>query len=424
MSIAAVVADTEDVAASWCLQRGVPRYRQLREIPRLLPGQLLLFLREDPASQELLREMPFQGFSVIGREVADLICAPPSGAGESREKVAGALKGYLRLLHDFFPSSTKASTTVKLAACLTEATGIWRASGGAVLTGAPGGRTLAVAAYTGVELSGAPVLTEGPSLPARCYGRERPEVIDDLSGGSVELIGGLTASSAICIPIRSGHTLGALLLWSDEKGYFEEADIAPLTMFGYYVAALLEMDELSTRLEEALVIDPLTGLHNRLQFDHRISVEVKRAQRYSLNVALVVFDIDNLDGYNEACGHMLGNLALSDVASIFNSGAREVDFLARVGGDEFALILPETGRLGAMRLAERLRSEVSSYPFPVPDNNGDVGVTVSAGVASFPNCGENVQDLVARAYTALEEAKKEGFNRVRLWEEEQAGAES
>jgi len=422
ISIIAVVADTGDVSALWCAERGIPRFNRLRDVPRLLPGQLLVLLAEDTVELELPQGMSSQGFSILGREVANLICPQSTGPAANHDRIAAALRGYLKLLEDFFPASRKASSMVKLAACLTEVTTTFAASGGAILTGVPGGNTLAVAAYTGADLSGEPPITKDDgSFPARCYSRGKPEVAPDLAEGNVKLLGSVRASSAACVPIRSGQAmLGVVLLWSDQKGCFEQADIAPVSLFGCYVATLLEIDELSTRLEESLVIDPLTGLHNRFQFDHRLSLEVRRAQRYSLNVSLLVFDVDHLEEYNQSCGHMLGNLALSDIASIFNKGAREVDFLARVGEDEFAIILPETGRLGAIRLAERLRSEVAAYPFPIPENRVPVPVTVSGGISSFPNCGDNEHDLVARAYQALDDAKREGANIVKLWESERA----
>jgi len=174
---------------------------------------------------------------------------------------------------------------------------------------------------------------------------------------------------------------------------------------------------LGDRLEENIVIDPLTGLHNRRQFEYRLDQETHRAERYTLTVSLIIFDIDNLDEYNNICGHMLGNLALSDIASIFRQGAREVDFIARVGGDEFALILPETNRLGAVKVADRLRGDVASYPFPIPNDRKSASLTVSAGIASYPGSADNERDLLARAYEALDSAKSQGANTIKLWEE-------
>jgi diguanylate cyclase (GGDEF)-like protein len=194
-------------------------------------------------------------------------------------------------------------------------------------------------------------------------------------------------------------------------------DIPALSLFAYYMAMLMDVDDLGDRLGEHLVTDPLTGLHNRKQFDHKLRQELLRARRYTLSVSLVVMDIDNLEDYNAACGHMLGNLALSDIASILLKGTREIDFVSRIGGDEFGLILPETNRLGALRLTDRLRSEVAAYPFPAPENSASVNLTVSAGIANFPASTGSDEELLAKAFRALELAKKEGPDSIKLWEE-------
>jgi len=141
------------------------------------------------------------------------------------------------------------------------------------------------------------------------------------------------------------------------------------------------------------------------------------AKRYTLTLSLVVIDIDAFGKYNEACGQMLGNLALSDMASILIKGTREVDFVARIGGDEFALVLPETNRLGALQLTERLRSEVASYPFPLPEDVTSLNITVSAGISNFTSAAGVDGDLLATAHIALDHARAQGPDTIKLWDE-------
>lgn len=322
-------------------------------------------------------------------------------------------------MEDYFPASRNSSTPVKLAACLAEVSTIWSASGCAILTGVPGGGTLSLSSARGVELpKDLAVPAGGASLTARCFRFGKNRVVGDLSLETEEFLPGVKAASAACVTIKSGTSAsGVLLLWSDVKEHFAEKDLVPLSLFGYYVAMIRDVDELGEKLGENLMIDPLTGLHNRRQFDHRIHQEVSRAERYTLNVSLVILDIDHLDEYNSSCGHMLGNLALSDIASILEKGTREVDFVARIGGDEFACILPETNRLGAVRVAERLRSEVAAYPFPIPDDQAAASLTVTGGIASCPGSASNEHELLAKAFQALELAKKEGANNVKLWKD-------
>jgi diguanylate cyclase (GGDEF)-like protein len=180
---------------------------------------------------------------------------------------------------------------------------------------------------------------------------------------------------------------------------------------------LLEVDDLSERLGENMLLDPLTGLHNRKQFDKRLRDEVMRASRYSINLSLVVFDIDNLEAYNDSCGHMMGNLALSDIASVLGKSAREVDFIARIGGDEFGVILPETTRLGAIRFADRIRSQVAAYPFPVPEDETSTNLTICAGVSNYPSTSGDELRLLACAYDALSQAKQVGPDNIKLYGE-------
>ena len=419
ITVVGVVSGEEGPVAEWLSGRDISRYDELQAVPRVLPGQMLMCLGEGLPSPRTLSSAASAGLLVINRDVASLLCGTPVREEDDEDlgRTTEALKHYNRLLADYLPTSRHSTTAVKLAACLAEAIAALEARGGVIMTGKARGGTLALAAQHGSELPREyTVSSRGDCLLSRCFFRGRSEVEEDLSSSEIEFLPGVDAVSAACVPIRSGQaTHGVLGLWSEEAGH--PWDLSVLPLFAYYVAVLLEVDELGERLRETLSVDPLTGLHNRRQFDHRLQGEIHRAERYTFNVSLIIFDIDNLEEYNDTCGHMLGNLALSDIASIFKNGAREVDFVARIGGDEFGLILPETNRLGAVRVADRLRGEVAAYPFPVPEDKTSTGLTVSAGISSYPGSADNEQDLLARAYQALEIAKSEGTDSIKLWEE-------
>ncbi|MCG2796764.1 MAG: GGDEF domain-containing protein, partial [Actinomycetia bacterium] len=416
ITVTAAVLGEESPAAEWFTGRGIGRYDELEAIPGVLPGQMLIHVREGLPLPETLRGATSMGLLVINRDVAQMICGPPEGSAGQSGGAVDALRRYNRLLGNYLPTSRHSTTSVKLAACLTEAAAAFGASGGVVMTGKPGGGTLALGAQHGAGLPrDFTVASRLDCLLARCYTRGKPDAREDLSGVEAVFLPGIDPASAASVPIKSGPlVLGVMGLWSDEAGH--AWDLAAMSLFAYYIAVLLEVDELGDKLEENLIVDPLTGLHNRRQFEYRLQQEAHRAERYTLTVSLIIFDIDNLEEYNNTCGHMLGNLALSDIASIFNRGAREVDFVARIGGDEFALILPETNRLGALRVADRLRGDVAAYPFPIPDDRTSANLTVSAGISSYPGSADNDQDLLARAYRALELAKSEGTDSVKLWE--------
>lgn len=324
---------------------------------------------------------------------------------------------YRRLWDDYFPTSQHSSTTVKLTACVTEASALWEASGGMILVCSGGdGLTVAAVRGTGVSVESRIGLDDS-SIASSCFTRGKVELVAGTGDGR-EVLPGVATASAVCLPVLNGSEVrGVLVLLSDENGHFDENDLTPLSLFAYYTAMVLEVDELSDRLGENLTIDQLTGLHNRRSFDRKLRDEVTRASRYSINLSLAVFDIDSLERYNNLCGYTLGNLALSDIAEIFRKGAREVDFVARIGADEFGVILPETTRLGALRFADRVRSDVAAYPFPVADEMESASLTVCAGVANFPSSRTDDLGLLANAYEALAMAKGNGPDNIKLWGE-------
>jgi diguanylate cyclase (GGDEF)-like protein len=333
-------------------------------------------------------------------------------------KTDRVLARYRRLWDDYFPTSRHSSTPVKLTVCITEANTLWDASGGIVLTGLQDENALEVAAVRGSALqSNSRVTLEPDTFISECYKHGKLALLNDLPENQ-EILPGIQAGSAVCLPVLSGATVrGVLLLWSEQEDHFNESDLTGLALFASYIAVLLEVDALSDKLGENMVIDPLTGLQNRKQFDMRLRDEVLRASRYSINVSLVVFDVDHLVEYNNLCGHLLGNLALSDIASIFKKGVREVDFVARIGADEYGMILPETTRIGALRFAERMRSEVAAYPFPNPQDQSTISLTVCAGISNFPSSASDSTGLIANAYEALALAKSEGPDNIKLYGE-------
>ncbi|MHB8894763.1 MAG: GGDEF domain-containing protein [Candidatus Geothermincolia bacterium] len=422
LRITSAVVAPDGPLSPWLEGRGVEQADDLASVSRLLPGMMVAYMGSGLPPDEVIQRATAHGLSVLSREVFTRLAAPQPGASIHGRTTGEFLTRYRRLLEDYFPSSRSSSTAVKMAACLTEATTIWHAAGGVILTGSQNAGTLDIAAQRGLDMPLETALKIDPGSPiGRSFTRDKHEVIE-LSGEMCEILPGVNAASAACLAIKPGNTSrGVLLLWSETPAAFSREDISALSLFAYYIAMLLEVDELGDRLGENLVTDPLTGLQNRRQFDQRLRHELLRASRYALNLTLCVFDIDNLAGYNNACGQMLGSLALSDIASILLKGTREVDFVARIGGDEFAAILPETNRLGAVRVAERLRAEVAAYPFPVAEDGASANLTISIGIANFPNVKGTSQDLLQKAHRALDLAKAEGPDTVKLWDEKLEG---
>jgi len=179
---------------------------------------------------------------------------------------------------------------------------------------------------------------------------------------------------------------------------------------------IVELDELETT-ERSAVTDSLTGLHNRRYFDSALDIETRRSLRYGLGLSLLLLDLDLFKPINDLHGHRFGDLVLSRVGKLLLQAVRDSDVACRFGGEEFAVILPETGRLGAFSLAERVRLEVQRT-FAEPFEGLALELSVSGGVATFPLDGEDAESLVECADRAMYLAKKDGRNRSVLYHSE------
>lgn len=168
-----------------------------------------------------------------------------------------------------------------------------------------------------------------------------------------------------------------------------------------------ENNRLNNYFLKASLTDKLTNLYNYGYFTKRIAEETARADRYKHQVALIMIDIDHFKKYNDTNGHQNGNQALIMLSQIISENIRQTDVAFRYGGEEFCVILPETGE-DSQQLAERLRQKVLEVEFP-----GDVKLTISAGVSYHPyKSSEKNIGLIERADMALYEAKAAGRNRV------------
>lgn len=180
-----------------------------------------------------------------------------------------------------------------------------------------------------------------------------------------------------------------------------------------YVTKPFDIDELLARIRLGLrsiqkrrgaIIDALSELYTRDFFNLYLVQEVERAQRYKRQLSLILIDLDHFKQINDTYGHLVGDSALAQTSRILRMHCRETDIPVRWGGEEFAILLPETDLAGAIVFAERLRQAIEAYQFETAGH-----ITASFGVTGF-NTDE--QDLLTRADAALYKAKKEGRNRV------------
>ena len=180
-----------------------------------------------------------------------------------------------------------------------------------------------------------------------------------------------------------------------------------------------ELDKNHRALKEASIRDPLTGLCNRREFDRRLRDELLRCERYRHPLSLLMLDLDHFKAINDSHGHPVGDKVLREVADIVKHALRASDEVARDGGEEFAVILPETANSGAQVLAERIRVAVADHTLAIDDQRR-INVTLSIGLANFPGDAGTDARLIVAADSALYAAKRAGRNRVCSFAGEQA----
>jgi diguanylate cyclase (GGDEF)-like protein len=202
-----------------------------------------------------------------------------------------------------------------------------------------------------------------------------------------------------------GNDLGFVTMMRPAGEEFAQHELDLLGLLGDQLAiAIQNARDYREKLEQA-IRDPLTGLYNRRFFYEALEKEMHRSARYGTTASLVLFDVDNFKSINDTLGHQAGDDVLRKIGQIVNGLIRPVDSFARLGGEEFGLLLPETTQLDALLAAERLRTAISRHKI-----FGDRRVTVSGGVACCPTDATSAEELEQRADAALYWAKRNGKN--------------
>jgi len=174
----------------------------------------------------------------------------------------------------------------------------------------------------------------------------------------------------------------------------------------------VELESLNTQLREIAVRDGLTGLFNHRHFRECLDNEIKHSQRHGRTFSLVFLDVDHFKKFNDTNGHLLGDKVLRDLGRVIRASARSSTVAARYGGEEFVLLLRDCEKPGAQVVAEHLRKTVEEQPFEGRESQPGGRVTLSLGVATYAEDGEDGVALIAAADRALYQAKKAGRNQT------------
>ena len=175
--------------------------------------------------------------------------------------------------------------------------------------------------------------------------------------------------------------------------------------------AIVQVDRVKA-IQDTANKDGLTGVFNKRHFQERLSAEIRRAERDGLGVSLFLLDIDDFKNYNDTNGHVAGDEVLKKMGQLLRGSVREDDVVARYGGEEFVILYPGASKALAYRLAQGLRRAVESHPFAGGEHQPLGAVTISGGVAAYPQDATSEVELIRAADHALYQAKNAGRNRI------------
>lgn len=260
------------------------------------------------------------------------------------------------------------------------------------------------------------VVTPESQVGAACVG-DYPVLIEDArdrSRGFV-IFGGEEEQHPLgalaIIPLRgTDGVIGALVVESETPIPISPTDAKNLRLLGVMAAHALETVWEIEEINHRARTDALTGLANRQQFEERLTRIVMETDRFGGSCTLVIIDIDRFKHVNDTYGHQAGDEVLKHVSRILQQEVRTVDLCARYGGEEMALLLPQTGLAGGCQLAERLRTAIGGKPFVI--GGREIHVTVSLGLAAYPEGARDRDELFSAADRALYGAKRAGRNKV------------
>lgn len=246
-----------------------------------------------------------------------------------------------------------------------------------------------------------------------CYWHDSQKVDFAFSSLDQDLIRASACGAVLALPLKvHGDVLGVLILTRSKA--FTLTERQSLEAIASQIAMTHERVKLYTKTKELAVRDELTGVYNRRHFHSILQRECQRSQRYGNLFCLLVIDVDNFKHFNDSLGHLKGDELLKQLTLLLQKNIREIDVLARIGGEEFVILLTDVSLEQGAIVADQLRKLVKTglcldEKFPV---------TISIGVAGFPAMAEDAFELINAADMALYLAKREGKDRVCVYQRE------
>jgi len=220
--------------------------------------------------------------------------------------------------------------------------------------------------------------------------------------------------SILCAPLVSrGRTIGVLELINKLKGRFNRADLDLMLTLVEPCAIALENAILFQRTEQLTITDDLTKLFNSRYLNLYLGREIKRCKRHGIPLSVIFLDLDGFKGINDQYGHLAGSGTLTEVGAILAEGVRESDILARYGGDEFVVVLPETPASGALVIAERLRRAIEENHF-LKAQGLAARISASFGIAAYPDHALTPEALIQKADQAMYRVKEREKNGIEV----------
>jgi diguanylate cyclase (GGDEF)-like protein len=225
------------------------------------------------------------------------------------------------------------------------------------------------------------------------------------------------ATNLMIAPLRGGVRVhGLIALGRTELPPFNELDLELLQTLAFQLTSVLERAMLLSDLERLAVTDGLTGLYNYRHFQERYREEVNLCRRYHHPLAMMLIDLDGFKQVNDTYGHLEGDYLLVQLADVLRNTLRNTELIARYGGDEFVVMMPSTNLQGGVAAANRVLQAVRETQFLDTLGEPRFSITLSIGVAAYPNSTQNPVELLEKADEALETAKRSGRNRVVAYE--------